>query len=837
MYGEMSFSNRQRLITKILFIFTLLLAVGIGTTIGLAVSGTSNLEMSDELREYRPALPSQILDRKGRLITEIFADEKRDIVTIRELPKHLLFALLTREDDNFFAHRGFSLKGITRAMFHLLTGGFSGGGSTISQQVAGRHFADRSDISIRRKIRELWYSFQLEKAFTKDQILNLYMNEEYFGHNTYGVEAASQFYFEHSARRLSPAESALLVIQLSSPAKYSPIKNPNNAKGMQRDVLNRMVQSQYLSSNLAEESFQRYWNNYDYTRSNISSAYFENTSKAPYFTEYVRIQLEEMLYGALDINRDGFIIHTTLDLDYQKAADELMNMGLVDVNKTYQENSNKRMAYVEDEFVPIIDMLALAFNIQDIMVAGAQKLKDGKVEFHQYLGPALDVLSMMVGSEDIQFLSNMAYANREQESKKNTVEGALVTIDNETGHILAMVGGSDFKTKQLNRAVQAKVQPGSAFKPLYYSAAISSRKFTPASLLYDSPIVLTTGTNKPYTPLNYMDVWKGPVLLRTALANSMNVPSIKVMDGIGFDLAIERASRLLGITDPVEIATSFPRNYPLALGVISVSPLKMAKAFSTFANEGKEVIPVSITFVEDRQGNIVLEPEKEIRAEQKRRGDDMQIMSPQEAYIMVSMLESTVEFGTLAGRRVRVGGFNEMAMAGKTGTTQNWSDAWTVGFSPYMTTAVWFGFDIPGNSLGINQTGATAAGPVWAKYMKTVHSNLPPRDFKAPESGISFVEVCEISGDLPTEFCTDGIIKEIFLPGTEPRRFCTIHEYKDRQNRDLLEKLKNSILAENVSVEEFELPGLEDPFFEELSIEADLEDIFGSNKVENPLLD
>jgi penicillin-binding protein 1A len=834
---DMALTKRHRLFTQVLLGITLLFAVGIGVGIGLMVSGTKNLRMRNVLGEYQPALPSQIVDRDGRLITEIFSEEKRDIVTVREVPKHLIFALITREDENFFFHRGFSFRGVARAALHLIIGEYSGGGSTISQQVAGRHFADRTDISLRRKLRELWYSFQLEKSFTKDQILDLYMNEEYFGHNTYGVETASQFYFSHSAKELTPAEAALLVIQLSSPVKYSPIKNPNNAKTMQKDVLDRMVRARYLEKETADVSFSEYWSNYDFTRSNISSAYFENQSRAPYFSEYVRLQLEEMLYGSLDINRDGFIIHTTLDLDFQKAADEMMKEGIHTVNATYRANSDRRMRYVDEQFVPIVDMLSLVFNIQDIRVAGAQKMKEAKEDFYKYLSPTIDIVSLLLGSEDIKFLANMAQSKQEQENKRNIVEGALITIENDTGHILSMVGGSDFKAKQYNRAVQAKVQPGSAFKPLYYSAAISSKEFTPATMIYDAPIVLWNQDGSYYKPLNYMGEWSGPVLLRQALANSMNVPSIQILDAIGFDAAINRASRLLGISDPVQISQTFPRNYPLALGIISVAPIQMAKAFSTMANLGKEVEPIAIVYVEDRNGNIILEPEKELRSMQKRRGGDLQIMPPPDAYIMIDMLQTTVESGTLAGRRRLVGGFDGMPMAGKTGTTQNWSDAWTVGFSPYVTTAVWFGFDLPGNSLGVNQTGATAAGPVWARYMKEIHKQYPVKEFLKPENGLTEVTVCSVSGKLPTDYCSEGTHKEIFLEGTEPWETCELHEFRNKQERKLLDKLQRSILSENISSDTFELPSLEDSILEGLDFTEEWRNTLDDTGAENPLLD
>ena len=837
--STMTFNKKQRIVVEILLGVTILLALAVGTGTGIALAQSHNIQFTEELGTYKPALPSQVLDRNGDLITEVFADQKRQIVTVDDLPKHLLFALITREDEHFYDHIGFSIRGTLRAVWNILTGQYISGGSTITQQVAGRHYADRSDFSIQRKLRELWYAFQLERYLTKDQILEMYMNEEYFGHNTYGVEAASQFYFGRPSHEITPAESAILVIQLASPARYSPINNPNNAKEIQFTVLKQMAENGYIDPEQAEISYRQYWSSYDYTRSNTSSAYFENESRAPYFSEYVRLELEEMLYGSLDINRDGFVVHTTLDLDYQEAARRYMDTGLHRINRTYRANSDQRMEYVNKQFVPVVEMLSLAFNLPDIRVAGTKKIRAARALFYEQLRPTLEVLSLLFGSEDIKFLADMALAKEEQESKRNIVEGALLTLENETGRILAMVGGSDFTTKKLNRAVQAKVQPGSSFKPLYYSAAISSRDFTPATMIYDAPVVFWNDDGTPYKPFNYMGRWEGPVRLRYALAHSMNVPSIKVLDAVGFDAAITRASRLLGITDPAEISRTFPRRYPLALGIVSIAPIQMAKAFSTFANAGREVEPIAIVYVEDRNGNIILEPEKELRARQKKLGDDLQILTPQEAYIMVSMLESTVEYGTLANRRRNVGGFDGMPMAGKTGTTQNWSDAWTVGFSPYMTTAIWFGFDMPGNSLGVNQTGATAAGPIWAGYMKDIHADLPIMEFPRPETGLTEMEVCAVSGMLPTEFCSDGTVEEIFLTGTEPHQFCTLHKFRHEQEQEILDKLLNSVLAEDVSAEDFELPdpGLEDSVLGDFRIDSEIDSLFGSSDVENPLLD
>lgn len=831
----MPLSRKRKIIIEIFIGACICIALCVGIGMGVALAQMKNIDVRADLQEYEMALPTQVLDRNGLLITEIFAEEKRDIVPIDELPKHLIYALISREDKNFYKHKGLDIFQVFRAAFNIVTGRYFSGFSTLTMQVAGAHYADRTKITIQRKLKEIWYAFLLEKSLTKDEILEIYINEVYFGHNTYGVEAASQFYFGHSARDITLAESAILVIQLASPALYSPINHPERARERQKDVLDYMVELGYADREEADISFQNYWRNYDYSRSNIASAYYDNDSKAPYFSEYVRLQLNDMLYGAVDINRDGYIVHTTLDLRYQEIAQKYMDEGYRDINTQYRSIANERLEIVDSEYVPIIDMLALAFNLEEIKVAGAKKRAEAMDYFYQTLNPSLDVLSDLFGIDELAMMSSFAYKQEKQKTKRTTVEGALITIENNTGHILAMVGGSDFETKQYNRAVDAKVQPGSSFKPLYYSAAISSRKFTTATRLYDGPIVFYDEDGNVYEPLNYLGDWQGSVLLRYALATSMNVPSLQVLEGVGFDAAIDRASRMLGMTEFRNNEILFPHGYPLGLGVTALAPINMARAFAVFPSQGREVEPIAIITVEDREGNIILEPEKD-RIREAQREDNSQIMTPQVAYIMTDILQSTVEYGTLANRRRFVGGFDGMPMAGKTGTTQNWGDAWTVGFSPYMTTAVWFGFDTPGMSLGRYLTGATAAGPIWAQYMKEVHANLPRKDFPEPDTGLIRVRVCAVSGLLPTNDCNEGTIEEVFLTGTEPKRACNIHRFEKERDQQLLRKLEDNLLIEDIPTREYDLDLDLDFDFEDEKTHPDTE-VRGAEEDYNPLLD
>ncbi len=807
------------------------IAIIVGVTLGLALATTKNIQNAEHLQDTKPALPTQILDYQGRLITQFFSEEKREIVSFDELPKHLIDAILTREDQFFYEHKGFRIVYILQAFLDIVSGRSFRGGSTITQQLAGTLYADRTDISLKRKLVELWWAIQLERQLSKNEILERYLNLMYFGHNTHGVEAASQFYFKHSVRDITVAESAMLVIQLASPALYSPINRPERARKIQKEILDQMVELGFVSAEEADLSFMDYWDNYDYTRSNITSAWFEREDKAPYFSEYIRQRLEEMLLGSMDLYKAGLVVHTTLDLGKQKIADEVMDSWIRRVNNQQQVQSNNRLSYADASFLPVVDLLSLSFNIEGIRFAGSKQNAKARAIYLEELNPILDIGASLFGIDDLKYLTRVGYAKEADRSKKTQVEGALISIDTKTGHILAMVGGSKFEsTNQFNRAVQSTVQPGSAFKPLYYSAAISSRKVTPATMIVDAPVVFWNDDNTPYVPLNFKGEWKGRVLLRDALAHSMNVPSLKVLDTIGFDAAITRASTLLGITDPAEIEAIFPRKYPLGLGVIKINPLQMARAFATFPNQGRLIEPVAIRYVEDRNGKLVLEPEKNLRSKQMRAGRSLQAMTPQEAYIMVSLLQSTVTSGTLRWAASTVDGFDRL-IAGKTGTVQNWSDAWTVGFTPQITTAVWFGFDELGHSLGVNQTGATTAGLAWAAYMKAAHEGLPIEEFSKPNSGLLEVTVCTKSGLLPTNYCNEGTVKEIFLTGTEPRNFCDLHKFEFDRNENLKKNIKDSILLGDPLPTEPLLPNWVEPIFDEE------EKPFQADDTVNPLLD
>ncbi len=763
----------------------ILCAVLLGSALGFALSMTKYVRDNENFTEFSTALPTKLLDINGELITEFASEEKREIISVKKLPQQMIDALLSREDKRFYSHKGFSVFATLRAIFGRVVGKNFGGGSTITQQIAGTLYCDRTDMSYRRKLLELWWAIQMERRYTKDEILELYLNKTYLGAGRYGVSAASKYYFDHDATSLTAAESAMLVIQLSSPALMNPFENPNYAMARQRDVLSKMVEHEFITEEEADSSFNDYWSHFDYTRTGAAAA-FTHDDNAPWFSEYVRRELSGMIYGTDDIYTSGFTVNTTLNLKHQKAAQDVMDEYIAKANRSYQRSSSSRKNQAFRIYTPISEMLSLLYGLNGIKVSEQRQESIAKSTYTNAINPVIDVMSLLFDLDSLKIgVVNRANAVAKSNVGKTTIEGTMISLENETGYITALVGGSKFDSEnQFIRAVQSKIQPGSSFKPLYYSAAIDTRAYTPASIISDTPMVFHTADGKPYIPQNFRGEWKGDVELWYALAHSMNVPSIKILDGIGFDAAIERTSNLLGIPESELESRGFFPVYPLGLGVCSVRPIEMARAYAVFANGGKDVTPLSIRTVCDRDGTVLINHEHDVRVYQKNLGSAAQIISPQTAYVMTQLLENTVRSGTLAsatqsGTKLRYkrkdGTRYTIPAAGKTGTTQNWADAWTLAYTPYYTAAFWFGFDKPGQSLGLELTGSTLAGPAWADFMEKAHEGLPYKDFQRPGSGTVAVSVCSESGQLPTEDCGKNKIVLYFLEGTQPTEPCEIH--------------------------------------------------------------
>lgn len=768
------------------FVFGLFFcAIFFGAGLGLALSNTKFIKDNEQFTEFSTSLPTKLLDINGELITELASEEKREIISIRDLPQCMLDALITREDRLFYSHHGYSVKALFRAVFGKLTGMSLGGGSTLTQQIAGTLYCDRTDMSIKRKLKELWWAIQMERRYTKDEILELYLNKIYFGGGTYGVSAASKYYFGHDATEITPAEAAILVIQLSNPAFYNPFEYPNRAMDRQKDVLNTMVSAGYISKEQADESFDDYWADFDYTRT-ATAAVFNHDDNAPWFSEYVRRELGNLIYGTEDIYSSGFTVNTTLNLKNQAVAQDVMDRYIRYANRTYQRSTGERTNQAFSVYTPMTELLALTFNLNSLKVSEQRNEAISKATYTSQINPVMDVMSLMFGVDSLKLgIVNKANQQAKVKVSKTTIEGTMIALENDTGYITSLVGGSKFDSEnQFIRAVQAKLQPGSAFKPLYYSAAIDSRNFTPTSIISDTPVVFHTADGKPYIPQNFRGEWKGDVELWYALAHSMNVPSLKVLDGIGFEAGINRSIALLGIPKEEVPYRGFVPGYPIGLGVCSVRPIELARAYSVFASGGKEVTPIAIRSVEDKNGNVILNPEKEVRTALQAKGAAAQVISPQTAFVMTELLQNTVRSGTLAGpssngNKLRYrdsnGRLYKIPAAGKTGTTQNWADAWAVGFTPYYTSVFWFGFDKPGQSLGLQLTGSTLSGYAWADYMKKVHNGLPMKEFSKPATGVIEATVCSVSGGILTPECGNHKVTAWYLEGTQPTQVCSVH--------------------------------------------------------------
>lgn len=778
-------------------------AIGFGAGLGLALSNTKFIKDNEQFTEFSTSLPTKLLDINGELITELASEEKREIISIRDLPQCMLDALITREDRLFYSHHGYSVKALFRAVFGKLTGMSLGGGSTLTQQIAGTLYCDRTDMSIRRKLKELWWAIQMERRYTKNEILELYLNKIYFGGGTYGVSAASKYYFGHDATEITPAEAAILVIQLSNPAFYNPFEYPNRAMERQKDVLNTMVSAGYITKQQADESFDEYWAGFDYTRTS-TAAVFNHDDNAPWFSEYVRRELGNLIYGTEDIYSSGFTVNTTLNLKNQAVAQDVMDRYIRYANRTYQRSTGERTNQAFSVYTPMTELLALTFNLNSLKVSEQRNEAISKAAYTNQLNPVMDVMSLMFGIDSLKLgIVNKANQQAKVKVSKTTIEGTMIALENDTGYITSLVGGSKFDSEnQFIRAVQAKIQPGSSFKPLYYSAAIDSRNFTPTTIISDTPVVFHTADGKPYIPQNFRGEWKGDVELWYALAHSMNVPSLKILDGIGFEAGINRAIALLGIPKEEVPYRGFVPGYPIGLGVCSVKPIELARAYSVFASGGKEVTPIAIRSVEDKNGNIILNPEKEVRTSLQAKGSSAQVITPQTAYVMTQLLQNTVRSGTLAGPSSNGTKFRykdakgrqyQIPAAGKTGTTQNWADAWAVGYTPYYTSVFWFGFDKPGQSLGLQLTGSTLSGYVWADYMRKIHDGLPMKDFSKPATGVIEATVCSVSGGILTPECGEHKVTAWYLEGTQPTQVCTVHSTTNSGRSIGLYRLENEL--------------------------------------------
>ena len=809
--------------TKVIVSLSLAAALIVGACLGLALARTADTINTENFTEFTTALPTKILDINGELITEFTSEERREIISLIEIPQHMKDSLLTREDRVFYEHTGFSARAIFRAVVGVLTRSSLGGGSTLTQQIAGTLYCDRKEMSILRKLKELWWAIQMERRYSKNEILELYLNRVYFGGGTYGVNAASKYYFGHDARSITPAESAILVIQLSNPAFYNPFEHPNRAMDRQKDVLRAMVSEGYITQKEADESFDNYWLNFDYSRTD-TSAFFMRDDKAPWFSEYVRRELSEMIYGDADIYSSGLTVNTTGNIHHLQTAQLLMEKQIANANANYKAQMAVKQKGAFSTYIPMSELITLMFNLKGLKMSKRLVKSSATRDFQTKINPLVDIASLMFGIDNLKVgIINKANRLTQEKAKATTIEGTMVNIENDTGYITALIGGSKFdQSNQFIRASQARVQPGSSFKPLYYSAALDTPDFNAATAILDAPYEFKAKDGSSYLPNNYGGAWRGNVLLWRALALSLNVPALKVLEKVGFDAAIDRAVALLGIPQKELPSRAFIPGFPLGLGTVSVRPIEMARAYAIFANGGKAVTPTAIRTVEDRNGNIILNIDRDVHNNMKK---PVQVITPQNSFVMTKIMEHATTVGTLrfgsqnrsslidrstgdpTGSKFiytdkKTGQEFQMPMAGKTGTTQNWGDAWAIGYSPYYTAAFWFGFDTPGNSMGMSGTGASLAGPPWGDFMKEIHKNLPYKDWPEPSEGVVKLNVCADTGKYCVEGCPE--IALWFIEGNTPKEKCDLHgSGKASSEKRTEDRLQDALLQTGFSMDDF----------------------------------
>jgi penicillin-binding protein 1A len=738
---------------------------------------STDLPHINSLTEYHPPIITTVYSDDGRKIAEFF-EERRIIKPLDEMPPALINAFIAAEDSRFYKHKGIDFYSIIRAFFkNLEAGTIVQGGSTITQQVT-KSFLLSPERSYTRKLKEAILAYRIDKAFNKKEILFLYLNQIYLGHGAYGVEAAAENYFGKSVKEMNLAECAILAGLPQAPSKYSPFKHPERAKQRQIYVLNRMVDEGFISNIQATEAIN--------TAVEIKPRRNWYIEEIPYYTEQVRRYIEEK-YGRDVLYTQGLKIYTAANIEMQKIARREIQKGLYELDKRQGfRGPQKKLAPEEIEtFSRTIQSelddhpLEAGQTVKGVVIKVDDKNKAVTVRIGNSLGqialedmkwarkPDLEVAyyetKVKLPSEALH-AGDVILVKVKEKIKDSDVwqlaleqepvaQAALLCLEAETGFVKAMIGGRDFRDSQFNRAFQSRRQPGSAFKPVIYAAAMdkefeeSDKIYTPASVIIDSPIVWEDEERDfTWKPRNYKERFFGPTLMRDALAKSRNVVTIKILQDIGIDYAIEYAHKL-GITSDLS------KDLSIALGSSGVSLLELTKAYSVFANQGYMVEPVFITKIVDREGNVLEEmaPER------------IKVIEKTSAYLMTHLLEGVVKYGT--GWRVKA---LNRPVAGKTGTTNNLFDAWFMGYTPQYITGTWVGFDDEA-PLGKSETGSRAASPIWLGFMKGVLEDKPPKIFEVPE-GIVFTKIDAETGLLPVPESKETVFVS-FKEGTEPTEY------------------------------------------------------------------
>ncbi|MEA2062161.1 MAG: PBP1A family penicillin-binding protein [Gemmatimonadota bacterium] len=678
-----------KLVTVLLLVTVSTIFFGLGMGVGLFKYFHSELPSIAKMELDPPNMVTRIFSSDSTLLAELFT-ERRVPVNIDQLPANLKMALLSVEDRKFYSHWGIDIWGIMRAFYmNQRYGRIKQGGSTITQQLARELFLTR-ERTYSRKIREAILSWEIERTYTKAEILERYFNQIYFGRGAWGIEEAARTCFGKSVGELGLIECAVLAGLPNAPNRNNPLNNMENAIERRNWVLNCMVETGCISRQSADSAMalpiriQR--------RKNLRWI-------APYFCEYVKQKLLED-YSEQDLYRQGLQVYTTLDVRLQEAAEKAIEEHL-------------------------------------------QVIEGGRLGRFRH-----QTRAEIIGPDSLEVI--------EREST-GYLQGALLAIEPENGCIRAMVGGRNYWESKFNRTVQALRQPGSAFKPFVYTAAIDNG-IPACQVVEDSPISINQADGTIWRPSNYTGEFRGPVTIRQGITSSINLVAIKTLMTVGAE-TVGAYARRMGIN------THIPAVESIAVGSADVYPIELVSAYTVFPNLGVKAEPVAITGICDTEGN----PIKRYRTQRE------EVLSPQTAYIVLTMLQDVANFGTGAGMRAR--GFKWPA-GGKTGTTNDYTDAWFVGFTPDLVCGVWVGFDQPRRIIN-RGTGSTLAQPIWTEFMKQAHQGMEVHDFDKPSEGLTTRLICKASGLLATEFCPLEIVyTEIFKLGTEPadHEECYIHK-------------------------------------------------------------
>ncbi|TXJ21615.1 PBP1A family penicillin-binding protein [Brachyspira aalborgi] len=719
---------------------------------------------------YQPTIPTKIYDIKGEVISEFFT-EQRALVNYKDLPPHLIEAIISMEDNNFMKHAGIDIIGIFRGTIgNMLLGRRPRGASTLTQQVARGIVLKSRERTITRKLREIWVTFQIEKRLTKEEIVTLYFNQIFFGHSVYGVQAASRFYFNKDVQDLNLAECAMLATLPPSPNTYSPINNPNISMQRHKVVLKRMNDMKFITQVEGDIAYKEFWESYTGKIGRRgTTAYSASMDRAPYVTEYVRRILVER-YDEKTLKEEGLKIYTTIDIEKQEAAQKLLTEALRNYNIKYEGGSLDISSVYDRTLLNKLEMLSLivalpedlAYNKFNIAVRDA---------LNKNVSSPLALLSDMFGMENVNDVI-MEVMKADEAELSRQIEGALVSINPKNGYIVSMVGGSGFTPRnQLNRVTQARRQAGSAFKPFVYAASMDITNYSPSTIVSDAPIGFVFEDGNSWIPKNYSANFKGDVSLRYALAVSLNIATINVLNYVGVTNAIKYMEPIFKAdNDEKKSKRMFNADLTLSLGTGLFTPLELTTGFATIANEGKEVEPILIRYVTDRHDVMIDNFEEDLKKEIEERGGAKQVMSQEVAYLISDILSGVLRGGTATSAMYEAK-FTRMG-AGKTGTSNDWKDAWFVGYTPELATGIWIGFDSFKYSLGNNQVGGRIAAPIWGKYMVEALKTIKPTWYKKPNNIVN-INICAISGKLPSASCY-SIKSELFIRDKIPNEICNV---------------------------------------------------------------